>query len=212
MRCPHCGYVSFGGLAACRRCANPLPQSRPGPVPPVVEGDIFNEDVDLSRLTLPEELLLPSPPPMIYGGYGRRAVAALVDASLLFLLTVLAMILASLAAIGGATMSGEVTRDVILLALGSALVAAFVVSLAYHVVCWGLRGQTPGQILLGLQVVGEDGEEIGYTRALLRWAGYVLALLPLGLGLVFMFVLPRRRGLHDLLARTCVIRVGSQAG
>ncbi|MFQ5990606.1 MAG: RDD family protein [Candidatus Methylomirabilales bacterium] len=181
-------------------------------MPPVAEEDFFKEELDLSRLTLPAELLISSPPPLVYGGFGRRAVAALVDAPLIFLLTVLAMILASLTAVGGATVSGEVTRDVILLALGAALFTAFAVSLAYHVLCWGLGGQTPGQMLLGLQVVRQDGEEIGYTRALLRWVGYVLALIPLGLGLLLMFVLPRRRGLHDLLAGTCVIRVGSQAG
>jgi uncharacterized RDD family membrane protein YckC len=38
-----------------------------------------------------------------------------------------------------------------------------------------------------------------------------LALLPLGLGMLLMIIQPRRRGLHDLLAGTCVIRVGSES-
>ena len=237
MRCPHCGYVSFDVLTACRRCANPLPQHRrqglappatrpeAGPPSPVgieeeraridegdlTEGDVFEEELDLSRLTLPAELHTALRPPVVYGDFGRRAVAALIDAPLLFLLTVLAMILASLTAIGGGTVGGEVTRGVTFLAIGAAIAAALAVSLAYHVLCWGHGGQTPGMMLLGLQVVRQDGEEIGFTRAFLRWAGYLLALLPLGLGMLLVFFEPRRRGLHDLLAGTCVIRVGSES-
>ncbi|MFQ5883397.1 MAG: RDD family protein [Candidatus Methylomirabilales bacterium] len=235
MRCPHCGYVSFDRLTACRRCTNPLPQyRRQGPTPPAprpeagppfpvgveeeraridegapTEGDAFEEELDLSHLTLPTELHAALRPPVVYGGFGRRAVAALIDAPLLLFLTVLAMILAFLTAIGGGTVGGEVTGEVTLLALGVALAAALVVSLAYHVLCWGHGGQTPGMMLLGLQVVREDGEEIGYIRAFLRWVGYLFALLPLGLGMLLVFFQPRRRGLHDLLAGTCVIRVGS---
>ncbi|MEE8326342.1 MAG: RDD family protein [candidate division NC10 bacterium] len=177
----------------------------------LTEGDVFEEELDLSRLTLPAELLTALRPPVVYGGFGRRAVAALIDAPLLFLLTVLAMILASLTAIGGGTVGGEVTRGVLFLALAAALVAALAVSLAFHVLCWGHGGQTPGMMLLGLQVVRQDGEEIGFIRAFLRWVGYLLALLPLGLGMLLVFFQPRRRGLHDLLAGTCVIRVGSES-
>jgi len=35
-------------------------------------------------------------------------------------------------------------------------------------------------------------------------------MLPLGLGLALTYVHPRKRGLHDLLAGTCVIRVGAE--
>lgn len=234
MRCPHCGYVSFDGLSSCRRCTNPLPQSRRQiPTPPVgrpesaspsaveamrerageeflVTGSVFEEELDFNRLSLPAELHTAARPPLVYGGFGRRAFAALIDAPLLFLLTVLAMSLASLAAIGGGTVAGQVTREVTLLAFGAALVAALAVSLGYHVLWWGQGGQTPGMMLLGLQVVAQDGDEIGYTRALLRWLAYLLALLPLGLGMLLMFFQPRRRGLHDLLAGTCVIRIGSE--
>lgn len=234
MRCPDCGYVSFDGLTTCRRCANPLAQNRrrtsaPPVGPPettspstvkaeqeqvgkafLAEESVFDEVLNFSRLSLPAELRTALRPPVVYGGFGRRAVAALIDAPLLFLLTVLAMISASLAAIGGGTIGGQVTRDVVLLAVGAALAAAFAVSLAYHVLCWAQGGQTPGMMLLELQVVRQDGDEIGYIRAFLRWLGYLLAVLPLGLGMLLILFQPRRRGLHDLLAGTCVIRLGSE--
>ncbi|MFQ5801360.1 MAG: RDD family protein [Candidatus Methylomirabilales bacterium] len=184
-----------------------------------VEEDGAEEELDLSRLALPEELQkkeedagvwTPSLPSFVYAGFGRRTLAILTDSLLLFVLTVLAMTLASLTAVGGGTVAGEVTRQVKLVASGAAVVAGFAVSLAYHVLCWGQGGQTPGKMLMGLQVVREDGEEIGYSRAFLRWVGYFGALLPLGIGFILVLFHPRRRGLHDLLAGTCVIRVGSE--
>ncbi|MFQ5847576.1 MAG: RDD family protein [Candidatus Methylomirabilales bacterium] len=181
--------------------------------PSSVAGALFEEEPDWSRLTLPAELY--PHPSLSYGGVFRRGVAVLVDAPLLFGLTVLAMTLASLTAMGGGTVAGAMTRQVRFVASGAAVVAAFAVSLAYHVVCWGQGGQTPGKMLLGLQVVRWDGGEIGYGRAFLRWVGYFVALLPLGFGVILALFHPRRRGLHDLLAGTCVVRVngpGREAG
>ncbi len=173
-----------------------------------VEGDSSDEEVDWDRLALPAELRAPPRPSVVYAGLFRRVAAVLVDGPLLLVLTVLAMTLASLTAIGGGTVVGEVTRQIELLASGAALVAAIAVSLAYHVLCWGQGGQTPGKMLMGLQVVRRDGEEIGYGRAFLRWVGYFFAMLPLGLGLTMVLFHPHGRGLHDLLAGTCVIRLG----
>lgn len=176
------------------------------------EENVLADGLDFGRFSLPAELHTAVRPPLAYGGIGRRAVAALIDAPLLCVLTIPAMIVAFLAAIGGGTVAGQVTRDVALLALGCALAAGFMVRLAYHVLCWGQGGQTPGMMLLGLQVVGQDGEEIGYMRAFLRWVVYVLTLPALGLSVILMLLQPRRRGLHDILAGTCVIRIGSEAG
>lgn len=163
--------------------------------------DAIWEEPDWSRLTLPAELRV------VHAGLFRRILAALVDAPLLLLLTVLAMIAASLAAVGGGTVAGRMTPDVEVFAWGAAIAMIFVVSLAYHVVCWGYGGQTPGQMLMRVQVVGRGGEQIGYGRAFLRWVGCVLSLVPFGLGFLLVLFHPHRRGLHDLLAGTYVARV-----
>ncbi|MGH7426485.1 MAG: hypothetical protein ACREJP_10005 [Candidatus Methylomirabilales bacterium] len=42
--------------------------------------------------------------------------------------------------------------------------------------------------------------------------GYFIALLPFGLGLIMVLIHPRRRGLHDLLAGTSVVRVDAGGG
>jgi uncharacterized RDD family membrane protein YckC len=168
------------------------------------------EEVDWNRLTLPAEVQAASRPRLAYAGFFRREMAVLVDLPFLFLLTVLGMTLASLAARGGGTVAGEVNHQVELLASAASLAMIFVVSLIYHVVCWGYGGQTPGKMLMRVQVVGQNGEEIGYGRAFVRWIGYFIALIPFGLGFIWVLFDPRRRGLHDVLAGTCVIRTGAE--
>lgn len=77
---------------------------------------------------------------------------------------------------------------------------------AYFIVFVGGCGQTPGKMLLGIAVVRDDGAPVGYGRALLRWIGYWLSALPLGLGLVPAFFTADRCGLHDWMSGTRVVR------
>lgn len=187
----------------------------------VVEGGTVEEELDWSRLTLPaelktadetEEARAAAGSAMVYAGCLRRAVAALVDAPLSLVLTLPAMMLAYVTALLGGTVARELTFEVQLLAVGAALVAGAAVSFAYHVLYWGQGGQTPGKMLMGVRVVRRDGRDIGYGRAFLRWVGYFIALIPFGLGLIMVLLHPRRRGLHDLLAGTCVVLVDAGGG
>ena len=76
---------------------------------------------------------------------------------------------------------------------------------AYFIVFVGGCGQTPGKMLLLITVVRWDGAPAGYGRALVRWVGYWVAMLPLGLGFVPAFFTADRRGLHDWMAGTRVV-------
>lgn len=76
---------------------------------------------------------------------------------------------------------------------------------AYYVVSWTIFGQTVGKRLFGLRVVAVDGGRVGFARALLRLAGYFLSALPAYAGFVWVLVDRRRRGWHDMLARTLVV-------
>lgn len=76
---------------------------------------------------------------------------------------------------------------------------------AYFVVFVGGCGQTPGKMLCGIMVVGPNHLAVGYGRALLRWIGYGLAVLSLGLGFLGVLFTAERRGLHDWIAGTRVV-------
>lgn len=77
---------------------------------------------------------------------------------------------------------------------------------AYFTVFVGGCGQTPGKMLCGIRVVCRDSSPVGYRRALLRWIGYGLAALPFGLGFLGLLFTAERRGLHDWIAGTRVVR------
>jgi uncharacterized RDD family membrane protein YckC len=54
-------------------------------------------------------------------------------------------------------------------------------------------------------VTSAGGGGFGLKRALVRFAGLLLAALPLGAGFVLILFDRRRRGLQDLLAHTVVV-------
>ena len=71
-------------------------------------------------------------------------------------------------------------------------------------------GQTIGKMSTGIRVVPADpaptSERVTFGHAIVRAAGYFVSLAPAGLGFVPVFFGRQRRGLHDRLAGTRVIK------
>ncbi len=78
------------------------------------------------------------------------------------------------------------------------------ISLAYHVGFNTAMQATPGKLLVGLRVVREDGSRLDFPRALLR---FVAEPLSLGTGYLVALFTPSGQALHDIVARTLVVRV-----
>ena len=70
---------------------------------------------------------------------------------------------------------------------------------------WTRGGQTLGMKSWRLRVETLDGETPDVTRSLLRFAAGLLALLPAGLGLLWMLVDRDQRAWHDRLTGTRVV-------
>ncbi len=132
--------------------------------------------------------------------------------------------------VGGALVDGLLTSMVVVVPLLLGLVdfdslegsvplpvlsGLFLFGAIYTIVPTAVWGQTLGKIAVGTRVVAEaDGSLPGWRRSLLRWAlpGVVGRMPYVGLwvSLAVMASLvwdPRRRGLHDRLAGTIVVRV-----
>jgi uncharacterized RDD family membrane protein YckC len=77
----------------------------------------------------------------------------------------------------------------------------------YFTAWWSLTGQTPGMRALGIKVLASTGDRIRPRRGLLRVIGMTLAAIPFFAGYLLILVNDRRRGLHDLIARTVVVYV-----
>jgi uncharacterized RDD family membrane protein YckC len=148
--------------------------------------DAMSETLDAS----PEiELVYAAPTPPRSAGFWRRGVALLLD------------YIGLVTALWGE--SGRSARVV------NAALTAFRWFLPplYVVLFHRLWGQTMGKIVVGARVVALDGERLSLSRAIGRTLAWVVAALPLGLGLALAAVRRDRRGLHDLLAGTRVERV-----
>ena len=75
----------------------------------------------------------------------------------------------------------------------------------YYAYFWTASGKTPGMTLLGVQVVGRDGSNVGTQRGLVRTLAFPLSFLLLGLGFVGILLSRDRRALHDSIAGTEVV-------
>jgi uncharacterized RDD family membrane protein YckC len=145
------------------------------------------------RETLPDsELGAPA-------GFWRRAIALAVDLAL-----VVALVRVGLWLAGGLA---ALAPRFHLVAQAFGLTWLYFTPVAYFVLGHGTAGQTVGKRLVGVRVLDETRGPIGYVRALGRCVATVLAALPLGLGLIVAGLRWDRRGLHDFLAGTRVVRV-----
>ena len=71
----------------------------------------------------------------------------------------------------------------------------------------GIKGGTPGKLILGLRIVNEKGEYIGIPMAILRYIGKILSAIILGIGYLMIAWDSKKQGLHDKIAKTFVIYV-----
>lgn len=138
----------------------------------------------------------PGPAP---AGVQRRGAALVIDLIIVAILWAVGMQIA----LGLARLAPRLD----LVAQAFARTWQLVVPVAYFVLSHGTAGQTMGKHLLGARVIDEGGAPIGYLRALGRCVATVVAAIPFGIGLAVAGLRRDRRGLHDFLAGTRVVRV-----
>jgi uncharacterized RDD family membrane protein YckC len=134
-------------------------------------------------------------------GAVSRAIALLIDGGLLnaaFLaLSGVITLVASLAFGAG----GDASAPAIVIGAGAWVAAGS----SYLISFWALAGQTPGMRFVRIQLDSPLGRRIGLRMAARRLVGLVLAILPLGLGLLGVVFSDQRRGWPDRFANTVVV-------
>ncbi|RUL89237.1 RDD family protein [Tautonia sociabilis] len=128
-------------------------------------------------------------------GLWRRGAALAIDYGILAAATV--GIARGLEALG---LEGEGLRTV------SSLASFATIVLYFAGMEGSRRGATVGKLALGVRVSDEQGDRIGFSRALGRTFGKLLSLIPFGVGFLMAAFSDRHRALHDLLAGTVVQR------
>jgi uncharacterized RDD family membrane protein YckC len=71
---------------------------------------------------------------------------------------------------------------------------------------WLLWMATPGKMLMDIEIVdAKTGTKAGFGQLVLRYLGYIVSGLPLGLGFLWIVIDKRKQGWHDKLSSTRVI-------
>jgi len=71
---------------------------------------------------------------------------------------------------------------------------------------WLKYQATPGKLLFDCEVVDfNTGQTISFKQAILRYVSYLIALLPVGLGFLWILWDKRKQGWHDKIAGTVVV-------
>jgi uncharacterized RDD family membrane protein YckC len=84
-------------------------------------------------------------------------------------------------------------------------VFALLYTAAYFIFFWTLAGQTPGKTLMGLRIVTTDGQSPSFGRSVRRLLGYIVSIIAMFIGFLWILVDNRRQGWHDKIAGTLVI-------
>jgi uncharacterized RDD family membrane protein YckC len=131
-----------------------------------------------------------------YAGFWIRAVAGLIDGVFLALLFVLTQLI-----------SGEFTVDAGLVP-PSDVVLFSAIALGYWAILWSSKMQgTLGQRICQIKVVNAvTRERISFLRALGRAFALVLASAIFFIGVLMVAFTERKRGLHDMIADTYVVK------
>jgi uncharacterized RDD family membrane protein YckC len=132
-----------------------------------------------------------------YGGFWIRAVAMLIDSF------VLGIGLGLLGAVTGLDFFADDPDQISWLAIA----VQFAVDWLYEA---GLTasplGGTLGKRAVGLRVVTEQGERISFARSTGRFFAKIVSALLLLVGFVMVAFTERKRGLHDMIAGTLVVK------
>jgi len=144
--------------------------------------------------------------PTGYGGFWLRVVAYLIDG---ILLNIGFGIVGSL--VGIALFPADPAKldleDLLSQTSEFQFVTLVVTLLYFSLMESSPRGATVGKMIVGLRVVDEQGNRISFLRATGRFFAKIVSSIILFIGFLMIAFTDRKRGLHDIMAGTLVVKV-----
>ncbi len=93
-----------------------------------------------------------------------------------------------------------------LMAISAQVISLLVTWLYYALLESGKHQATWGKRLLGIKIIGKDGQRIGFARASGRFFAKLLSYITLYIGFIMAGFTSRKRALHDIIAETYVVK------
>lgn len=184
--CPRCSKTNEPGSAYCYACGMPLDEPPPRAderIPSYAAPRIEPRATGFGGY---REYASDEEP----GGFWIRAVAYVIDyvVSVAIAVAVIAIIMM----VDYALVNGPVI-----------LLISFIL---YRAIGWSVWSTTVGKRIFNLYVVKADGSKVGFWLALARCLCYFVSGLPLAVGFLIVAFRKDKRGLHDLMCDTIVVR------
>ena len=140
----------------------------------------------------------PGSTPVGYGGFWIRVVAYIIDAILISLVFGVVTSIFGIRYINMYDLS-QIDPTTNLLSLAIAW-------LYFALLESSERGATVGKMAMGLRVVSNDGKRISFMNATGRYFAKILSAMIFCIGFIMIAFTDRKRGLHDMIASTLVIK------
>ncbi|MDI6784251.1 MAG: RDD family protein, partial [bacterium] len=183
-RCTYCGKIILAAAVKCKYCKSiitPTPQYYDGAIAPS-----YNSAVPV--------------------GFWIRLGAYFIDGICTTLISyfcgLILGIVFGISEYGGGGLSQSDVSGIEALAQ----LFGLIITVSYHTLLIGKYGQTLGKMAVGIQVVQKDGGPVSYARACGRYFSYFISAIPCGLGFLEIAFREDKRGWHDMIAGTKVIR------
>ena len=142
-----------------------------------------------------------------YAGFWIRVLAAIIDSIIVGVVNSIIQF----TALRPMLAIGDIAPDPASLmaaagAMGILGLVGLVVACAYESIFVAQMGATPGKMALGMKVVRPDGSRVDLGRAIGRYFAKMLSALILFIGYLMVAFDAEKRGLHDMICDTRVVR------
>lgn len=134
----------------------------------------------------------------VFVGFWTRFAASVIDSIIVIMITfpILFLIYGGEYFYSGASVHGWLD-----------FIISYLFPLLAIILFWVYKSATPGKIALLAKVVDEKtGNKPSVKQAVIRYLGYYVSLIPLGLGFIWVAMDSKKQGWHDKMAGTVVIR------
>lgn len=184
--CPACGFRPLNSNLYCQHCGAATSSKQ-------------ELCINCKKLLLHEKNLS-------YAGFWRRFIAALIDGLILALPMTLFWAIFTVV-IYAVSESPYFTEQWLIIVEILAYIVSIIVGILYFGGMHSSKWQaTFGKRLVGIKVIGYNGERISFIKGAARYLATFLSGLILYIGYIMAGITTKKQALHDLIAKTIVVK------